>query len=403
MTNQQEIVFRESVEEIPSTTYATFGLYNYPAKFIPQIIAYILQKYATSGMSVFDPFAGYGTVGIVSRVYGHDYELWDLNPMLEKLHEVAIMKLDKEVSVKTIIEDLKASKEDFTPDWENIEYWFPKEFLSLLSKAWGFYHFSNDDYVRKLLLIPLLKATRTFSFNDNQRQKLSKSPLSQERVEKLLSNDWKRMFYDSIETDLNKLIIKLKQYEELKPKNVKSIVKGGVDVMNSDLTRKHDILVTSPPYLQAQEYIRNSKMDLFWLGYSAAQIKNLGNKEIPYADAEAIPIYSRTYQEYRDMIAEPDLLKMYDRYFFGVLGALTRFSKSITDSMFLFVGSANVRNKSVPIHQIFTEHFKELGWEHQITLVDTIVSKRLFSYEVNPATGKADSRMSKEYMVVLKK
>ncbi|MBS7251898.1 MAG: hypothetical protein KIH08_15105, partial [Candidatus Freyarchaeota archaeon] len=66
------------VPEIPTTTYGTFSIYKYPAKFIPQIIAYILKEYAKPGMKVFDPFAGYGTVGVVSRVYGYDYELWDL-------------------------------------------------------------------------------------------------------------------------------------------------------------------------------------------------------------------------------------------------------------------------------------------------------------------------------------
>ncbi len=64
------ILFRNTVPEIPSTTYATFAIYKYPAKFIPQVIAYVLKKYAKPGMKIFDPFAGYGTVGVVSRVYG---------------------------------------------------------------------------------------------------------------------------------------------------------------------------------------------------------------------------------------------------------------------------------------------------------------------------------------------
>ena len=69
---RKQVSFRNRVKEIPSTTYGTFGLYGYPAKFIPQIIAYALNEYAGSGMSVFDPFAGYGTTGVVSNVYGHD-------------------------------------------------------------------------------------------------------------------------------------------------------------------------------------------------------------------------------------------------------------------------------------------------------------------------------------------
>ena len=132
---EEEVVFRELVKDIPSTTYATFGLYNYPAKFIPQVIAYVIKTYATPKMSIFDPFAGYGTVGVVSRAYGHDYELWDLNPMLEYLHEVSTLDLGDEIETKKIINKLEKSKKTFTPAWESIDYWFPKEVLPLLS--WG--------------------------------------------------------------------------------------------------------------------------------------------------------------------------------------------------------------------------------------------------------------------------
>jgi hypothetical protein len=32
--SKQAVIFRNLMPEIPSTTYATFGLYKYPAKFI---------------------------------------------------------------------------------------------------------------------------------------------------------------------------------------------------------------------------------------------------------------------------------------------------------------------------------------------------------------------------------
>src|SRR3972149_12025103 len=89
---ERAVSFRALVPEIPSTTYATFGLYKYPAKFIPQVIAYALRTYGQPGMSVFDPFAGYGTVGIVARVYGNNYELWDLNPLLKTFHTIATLE-----------------------------------------------------------------------------------------------------------------------------------------------------------------------------------------------------------------------------------------------------------------------------------------------------------------------
>ena len=45
VSGEQAVIFRELMPEIPSTTYATFGLYRYPAKFIPHVIAYALTTY----------------------------------------------------------------------------------------------------------------------------------------------------------------------------------------------------------------------------------------------------------------------------------------------------------------------------------------------------------------------
>ena len=76
---------------------------------------------------------------IVSRVYGYEYELWDLNPIIEVIHKTAIMKPPR-VNVFNLIKELKNSKEEFIPKWSNLNYWFPEDFIPVLSRAWGFAH-----------------------------------------------------------------------------------------------------------------------------------------------------------------------------------------------------------------------------------------------------------------------
>lgn len=73
-TKEKEVSLRELVD-LPSTTYGAFSLYRYPAKFIPHVVAYVLENYASPDMRVFDSFGGYGTTGVVSQLYGNDYEL----------------------------------------------------------------------------------------------------------------------------------------------------------------------------------------------------------------------------------------------------------------------------------------------------------------------------------------
>ena len=106
---QSEFVsFRNLAPDIPSTTYATFGLYRYPAKFIPQVVSYTLRRYGAAGESVIDPFAGYGTVGTVARTQNNPYELWDLNPLMPTLHQLSIMQ-PPNVEPDALVRDLKSA------------------------------------------------------------------------------------------------------------------------------------------------------------------------------------------------------------------------------------------------------------------------------------------------------
>ena len=173
---QSEFVsFRSEAPNIPSTSYATFGLYRYPAKFVPQVVWGALRRYALAGDSVLDPFAGYGTVGTVARTQGNPYELWDLNPLMPTFHAISIME-PPDVEPAALVSSIEAHKGSFFPQWRNLEYWHHEAFLPVLGQAWDFYHNLPDGSPKSVLLIPLLKATQRYSFNDEKRQKLSQSP-----------------------------------------------------------------------------------------------------------------------------------------------------------------------------------------------------------------------------------
>jgi len=398
-----KVSFRNLVKSIPSTTYATFALYRYPAKFIPQVVAYVLKRYARPGMTVFDPFAGYGTVGIVARLYGCNYELWDLNPMLEILHTIAILE-PRDVDVGTLIKKMRASNEEFVPKWSRLHYWFHEDFLQLLYKVWGFYHSLDNEYLRFLLTIPLLKVTRYFSYDDIQRQKLSKSPKSTKRVESLLAIDWKSFFFQMLKREMENVLKRLREYQKLSPKKVNAIVKGGIDTLKTDLEEEKDILITSPPYLQSHEYIRQAKMDLFWLGFSEEYVRRLHKLEIPYRkDVVPIEVHSETYTKIKREIKVAHLRDLFERYFWNVLGALNRLQENVRLYMCLFVGHASIRGRPIPIDSIFIEHFTSMGWRHEATLIDTIVARRMFFYKINPATGIKDKRTQTESLVILRR
>jgi hypothetical protein len=401
LSNKVPILFRNTIPEIPSTTYGTFAIYKYPAKFIPQVIAYVLKRYAKPGMKIFDPFAGYGTVGIVSRVYGYDYELWDLNPIISIIHDTAVMKNPK-ANLQELMKEIKNSREEFIPKWSNLNYWFPDEFIPILSRSWGFAH-SLTDETKYILLIPLINVTRYFSYADEKVHKLYKSNYSRKKINELLKKDWKSQFYDMLQKEIYKLLKKVWEYNCLNPKQVNYKIKAGIDTLSAKLEGDVNILITSPPYLQAQEYIRSTKLELFWLGYEESYIKELSKKEIPYRTVPEIKIHSEKYYEFREKIKEKHLKTLYDRYFHSILGIFSNLGERVTDYMCIFVGPAKIRTMPIPIDDIIIEHLKEFGWEHEVTFVDKIVSRVMFETDINPASGEKDNRIKTEHLVVLKK
>lgn len=395
------IIFRNTVPEIPSTTYGAFSIYKYPAKFIPQVIAYVLKEYGKPNMKVFDPFAGYGTVGVVCRVYGYSYVMWDLNPIINVIHHTAtIKKID--INLDKLMVNIKRSKKKFIPKWSNLKYWFPEEFLPLLSKTWGFAHSLNNKE-KYFVLIPLLKVTRYFSNSDEKIHKLYSSKHAKKKIEMLNKSDWSTKFYMMLEREIHLLIRKIAEYQSLRPKQVKCKIKSGIDTLNTKLNNEVDILITSPPYLQAQEYIRSTKLELFWLGYEEEYIKYLSKKEIPYNPVDEIEIYSKKYYKYRKAIEEEHLRKLYDRYFHAILGAFSDLGKNVKDYMFIFVGPAKIRTTPIPIDDIVVEHLREFGWKHKTTFIDKILSRSMFESKVNPASGLKDSRIKTEHLVVLRR
>jgi hypothetical protein len=189
----------------------------------------------------------------------------------------------------------------------------------------------------------------------------------------------------------------------LNPKDVPYQIRSGLDTLETRLDREVDILITSPPYLQAQEYIRSTKLELFWLGFPESFVKELSKKEIPYRAVEKIDIHSETYHKIRETIKEKHLKDLYDKYFHAILNCFSSLGEKVRKYMFIFVGPAKIRTTPIPIDDIIIEHLQHFGWKHEVTFVDTIVSRVMFESKINPASGEKDSRIKTEHLIVLKR
>ncbi len=398
------ISFRSLVPEIEDTTYLTHALYYYPAKFIPQVVRYCIREYSPKGGWIVDPFAGSATVGLESFLCQRNAILLDLNPLLTHIVQLKIQVRQTDLDERVLhreIEALKRSQITFLPDWSNIAYWYPPQILERISRYWGWQRQMEPSPYKLILQAALLKASKQFSYAEHRTPKLFKSKSKLAEMERLLQQDWQTLLDDLIARTAFDALERVRQLAHLTQGYDSQIIAyGGVDSTEFRWQEQYpmDCVLTSPPYLQAQEYIRTSKLDLYWLGYNEDDIKRLSKLEIPYRRADRI-IETPTLNGIREQITRADLRALLDAYFCYTLRAIENAARTLRPQGYacIFVGNPKLDGIEIETWRIILEYFSERRFSLVHVFEDRIKNRQLFGRRKN----KNPEGMKSEFLLVL--
>ena len=398
------VSFRELVPEINDTGYLTHAIFAYPAKFIPQVVRYAINTYTKQGDWIVDPFAGSGTVGVEAYLCKRNAFLLDLNLLLNHIMPMKLYGGKKrlcEADLHKLLEGMKESTQQFIPTWSSVDYWYPPEILEALTHDWGFIHNTDGNIYCDIIKSALLKASKRFSYTEDRTPKLARSKRKLKTVEELLKENWREQLDEMIHSlslktlrSLNDFVMSTQQHQ--------SVVefKGGVDSSYVTVPRACDALITSPPYLQAQEYIRSTKMELFWLGHTEEEIRELSRLEIPYRKADRI-VQTETLDRVRDMLTRNDLRKRLDSYFCHTINALENSMNQLKPNAAacIFVGNPRIDGILVELWRILAEYFTVRGFVFEKVYEDRIQTRKLFGGRKN----KNPDGMKSEFLLILRK
>ena len=402
------VSFRELVPEISDTGYLTHAIYAYPAKFIPQIVHYAINTYTQEGDWIVDPFAGSGTVGVEAYLCKRNAVLLDLNLLLNHIMPLKVYHgkaLLRENDLCKLIADMRKSEHQFIPDWSNVAYWYAPEILELLSHYWGFINNTGDGIYAAVVKAALLKVSKRFSYTEDRTPKLARSKRKLNAIAELLAENWRKQLDEMLQSlslktlrDLNDFVVWTRQNHVGDSGQVE--FQGGVDSSDVAVSRACDALITSPPYLQAQEYIRSTKMELFWLGHTEAEVQALSRLEIPYRKADRA-IQTETLDKIRDMLTREDLRKRLDSYFCHTVNALENSMNQLKPNAAacIFVGNPRIDGIPVEIWRILAEYFTERGWTFEKVYEDRIKTRKLFGARKN----KNPDGMKSEFLLILRR
>ena len=402
------VSFRELVPEINDTGYLTHAIYAYPAKFIPQIVRYAIKTYTKEGDWIVDPFAGSGTVGVEAYLCKRNAVLLDLNLLLNHIMPLKVYRGKErlsESSLSKLLGGMQEGTKQFIPAWSNVDYWYAPEILEVLSQYWGFINNTDDGIYAAIIKSALLKVSKRFSYTEDRTPKLARSKRKLNAIEELLKENWREQLDEMLQSlslktlrDLNDFVVYTRQHHAENLGQVEFY--GGVDSSDVAVPRACDALITSPPYLQAQEYIRSTKMDLFWLGHTEAEVQALSRLEIPYRKADRV-IQTETLDKVREMLARDDLRKRLDSYFCHTVNALENSMNQLKPNAAacIFVGNPRIDGITVEIWRILAEYFTERGWMFEKVYEDRIKTRQLFGARKN----KNPDGMKSEFLLILRK
>lgn len=402
------VSFRDLVPEINDTGYLTHAIFAYPAKFIPQIVRYAINTYTKEGDWIVDPFAGSGTVGVEAYLCKRNAILFDLNLLLNHIMPLKVYDSKErlaEADLHKLLEGMRESKHRFMPVWSNVAYWYAPEMLDVLSQYWGFIHNTDNTVYATVVKAALLKASKRFSYTEDRTPKLARSKRKLSAIEELIQENWREQLDAMVHSLSLKTLRSLNDFVVYTQQNCfehsgQVEFHGGVDSSYVAVPRACDALITSPPYLQAQEYIRSTKMELFWLGHTEEEIQKLSRLEIPYRKADRI-IQTETLDKVREMLTRDDLRKRLDSYFCHTVNALENSMRQLklNAAACIFVGNPRIDGITVEIWRILAEYFTERGFAFEKVYEDRIKTRKLFGARKN----KNPDGMKSEFLLILRK
>lgn len=378
------------------------SVHPYPARMAPEIALKALQL-LPPGSVVLDPMCGGGTVLVEAAVLGLHPIGFDIDPLAVLISRVATMvevPHNLHQRVERLLHDARRiSGRGSVPAWilgdaasqEFVDFWFARRQQHQLRKLVSLIGAGRGEWAQ----IAKLAISRTIITKSGGASLAADTSHSRpHRVRSVNEYD----VYSGFEKSVRHIETVLRQRSRL----VQSLVYRGDarDIRRLD-QGSVDLVITSPPYVNAIDYLRGHRLSLVWLGYSNAAFNGLHGRYVgseralrlrfpPPADLQARHAYNEL----------PDNLKrVVSRYISdmsAIASEIARVLKSGKQSV-VVVGDSTLRGVAVNTGKIIISCFEAQGLKLLSEVVrDIPKDRRYLPPPVAAGTGTLDKRMRRE-------
>jgi hypothetical protein len=304
------------------TIYEVLGrepVHPFPARMAPGIALEVMSDMEES--YVLDPMMGSGTVLAMARHQGHRGIGFDIDPLAVLISKVWTTAFDSEeildeaddVFARAVTEFKNIGVGDAYPERADeetrdfVRYWFDgyaRRQLTALSLAISYL---ESEVTRNVLWCAFSRLIICKQSGASRAMDLSHSRPH-------------RSFDTAPEKPFNKFLSSVERViangldKSMLERGPKPIIKMG-DARNLALPDKSvDLVLTSPPYLNAIDYVRCSKFSLVWMGYNVADLRQVRAESVGTEAVEQSPFDDKEVRSIVDALRlEPKLEKRNER------------------------------------------------------------------------------------------
>ena len=349
-----------------TTQYSTHKFHPYPARFIPQIPKTFIELLTKEGDTILDPMCGCGTSLVEAFLMGRKGIGNDMNPLaclISKVKTTLIQEKEFNYLEKEITRDFKVSKTQI------------KNFIKNLPKRKIRNYFTGDKISKLEGIKKLLLEIKEEHFDLYDLCRVALSSVIWSFIESKGTLDIKDAFFKKINMMKKEFLnIHCRGVLQYAPTTIIHGDSRNLQIENGCV----DLIVTSPPYVNALDYYREHMFNMHFLDMDFGLFKK-----------NEIGGHSHFISNRFRLLSE---------YLGDMLRSMIEMNRVLKQGKFcvIVVGNSTIEYESIESHKFFTSFAKDTGFKHHRTFSRKIDTTKKY-------TSKNIGKINQEYIVVLEK
>ncbi len=417
----------------------THNIHKYPARLLPYIpIFFLSSRVCNKDEIVLDPFAGSGTVlleSIIHPYFKRNCIGIEINPLARLIAKVKTTSLDENelriIKERLFLKLKEKNINGIIPEYKNLSIWFSRNAQNKLGKLRACIEKLKDDDYKDFFLVCFSSIIRKASLADPyipppvvlKISKYNKKTDRHEEMKKLIERNKnppvRKLFEEAVEQNTTRIKKLSEVVKKGKAKIVwddsrvlkmgKMLTTGVIDKNRAKIFKDNSVglIITSPPYITAQKYVRTTKLELLWLGLinlvSLAELdKNtIGTERVKLREMiEPIDIKPIDILVNKISRISTERAVMTNKYFHDMLKVIQEGHRVLKKSrrMILIVGDNEICGRNVKTHELLAEIGRYVGFKQELIIKDRIRSRGMIT-----SRHKSGGLIQNEFVIILKK